>query len=160
VNELLAPFLEWAIKLASEPCWRCVGTGQMPRELSEIRDAFFANEAPQLRDCPECDGTGTRVPEPHEDAVVCGVFSFLTGAIAQAKHLERYDLLDQLIDLQISYAMALAKKAAENLTPDKLALLRDRLDLAADEAPASPNGALSPDEIAELLADTKENPDG
>jgi hypothetical protein len=161
VNELLAHFLEWAIALASEPCWHCGGTGQVSLQVCEFRDAATLSNGPvQHRDCAECDGTGTRVPEAHEDGVVCGVFSFLTGAIAQAKHLERYDLLDQLIDLQISYAMALAKNAADSLTADKIALLHERLDLAGHEAPSAEGGALSPDEIAELLGDTKEDPHG
>jgi hypothetical protein len=161
VDEIFSEFLALAIKLASGPCWYCDGGGQVPRRFLDVQgSALLSSNQAQLCECPECKGTGTYVPAPDEDAVACGVYGFLTGAIAGARRMGRYDDLERLLDLQISYGMALAKKAAENLTADKLALLHERLELPAQEAPAQEDGALSPDEIAELLGETKENPDG
>lgn len=141
-------------------CVGCRGRGTVPL----VEEDFGPDGFPR-GPCDFCDGTGhckfctsgVLVPSPMQVQVAGEVLLAVITMLVQARNLERFSDMNEILDWASDYAMRIIRASQMAIDPEvAIARLREGAELLASVEPkTAPQdaGALSAEEIDDLLGD-------
>lgn len=157
--ERLQEILLLIVRTGTRECAWCEGTKVVTREYVQGQ-GMVDYDPPKA--CAHCDGHGVEVPAPDSLYVVGNMAATLLNLAIEARDREQYGVVDELLDWGKLY-LAPHMPRTEAEVSEALTAVQTRLceaDAAIEAArrtsgPAAPapGGALSDDELAELLGD-------
>lgn len=166
VEEQLEDLLINTTKAFTHKCWTCHGLKVVPDYNSEaeeiqLNDGRIATAYAQ-KPCHECGEEGIVIPKPHEHAVSNMVVCGAVGMLLRARASEDFDTLNRVLDWVVRFIAMQVETSPISIEESVAAFTR----LIEDSPLNNPepakislqeNGALSQEELDELLGEKTEN---